>query len=279
SLTTKLCSSAAIAFIAGANPGASTCTPSSWAEIPLKLASPEPAVFWLATTLLPLRILTCAPATGRASGTTTETLISALQAQEAVETKTKKILGTKEKEREKEKLENTAHPPLHAKGLMSGSAPVSWLARAIAASLPAARGHSGRPKNCGSFSSRLAYSCAAARAFHPLPCLHRHDEDAQIREVVKNRPGRLEPRMYKRERTMSIAEGLLRLLADAIQCLLHLGVISVERCGIGFLGHADQLAHAHHGARKRLGNDELVPSIQYPSAVHRDVKTQNRRLR
>ena len=140
SLTTKLCSSAAIAFIAGANPGASTCTPSSWAEIPLKLASPEPAVFWLATTLLPLRILTCAPATGRASRSTTETLISALQAQKAVETKTKKILGTKEKEREKEKekLENTAHPPLHAKGLMERIAPVSWLARAIAASLPAA---------------------------------------------------------------------------------------------------------------------------------------------
>src|SRR5438552_792062 len=211
-LTTKLCSSAAIAFIAGANPGASTCTPSSWAEIPLKLASPEPAVFWLAITRLPLRILTCAPATGRESGSTTETLISAPQAQKAVKTKTLRILGT----REKEKLGNTAHPPLHAKGLMERIAPVSWLARAIAASLPVAWATVAGRKIAEAFSSRLAYSCAAARVFHPLPCLHQHDEDAQIREVVKNRPVRLEPRMYKRERTMSIAQGFLPLLADAV---------------------------------------------------------------
>jgi len=67
---------------------------------------------------------------------------------------------------------------------MERIAPVSWLARAIAASLPVAQATVAGRKIAEAFSFRLAYSCAAARAFHPLPCLHRHDEDAQIREVV-----------------------------------------------------------------------------------------------
>src|SRR5438445_9316449 len=77
-------------------------------------ASPDAVVLCVATMLLPRRSLTWAPATGRESGSITETLISAPQAQKAAKTKTPKIFRT----REKEKLGSTAHPPLHAKGLM-----------------------------------------------------------------------------------------------------------------------------------------------------------------
>src|SRR5207237_10938137 len=89
--------------------------------------------------------------------------ISAAQAQKVVKAKTKKILRT----REQEKLGSTAHPPLHAKGLMERTSAGLLACESDCGQPSRGAGHSGRPKNCGSLQLPTRLQLRGSAGFSP----------------------------------------------------------------------------------------------------------------
>src|SRR5438067_12725631 len=129
------------------------------------LASPDAVVLCVATMLLPRRSLTCAPATGRESGSITETLISAARAKNVAITKIEKPKSFET--REQEKLGSTAHPPLHAKGLMERTSAGLLACESDRGQPSRGAGHSGRPKNCGSLQLPTRVQLRGSAGFSP----------------------------------------------------------------------------------------------------------------
>src|SRR5271156_1474803 len=152
--------------VAGAKPGAKTCTRNALDAVSRKIAVPSADVVSTATALgFPaLSNCTCAPATAASEGSTTLILISAEAMDVRLTTDRKTNVAKVRKNR-------IARLLYHAKGLWGRFTPVSWLAskdanlrfsiRMLQPAFP------GRCPVTG--CDVLAYSCAAARDFHPLP--------------------------------------------------------------------------------------------------------------
>ena len=137
----------------------------------------------------------------------------------------------------------------------------------------------------------LAYSCAAARELHPLPCLRRGAKTRKPKDISKNENSgqrnlagkssgsqpSLRRRIIVRElRSADMAQVRLRKFADSVERILQFLLIAFEVFVAGVGRNRDEFAETKQNARKRFRDDEAVPGVEDPGALDCDVKHAHR---